>query len=328
MSPSRSSERDPALDLLRGGAVLFIAGYHHVQEIWLIRLPGPLSGWLARMALALFCFLSGYLLASRTPINGWKAVRRFYVRRVGKIYPLYFLALAGFVGFGLVDRSLFLPAALLLNVWLDWNVLTLWFVSMIFAFYLVTPLYLWSPSVRKTCGLTGILVVLLGSVREVTHGIDPRIFPNLIAFALGILTTQTSARRSVLIKPTTTVLTLALAGLGALGVCVAGTVPNDTVPTHMTLVVAWFSVGWPWLVVGARRLAAVLPPGVAEFLATASFVLYLDHRLVYRLGEFFWQPTEPVQRQIYYTGILLPVALALSWMIQWAWQRLDRRFSS
>lgn len=48
--------RDLTFDLLRGGAVLYIIGYYHIQDVWLVHLPRPLAGWLARITLALFAF--------------------------------------------------------------------------------------------------------------------------------------------------------------------------------------------------------------------------------------------------------------------------------
>ena len=322
VSVSSSPERDSAFDLLRGGAVLFIVGYYHIQEIWVWQMPGPLAGWLARIALALFCFLSSYLLAGRTTIVDWPSVGRFYGRRLLKIYPLYLLALSLFVVLGLCPRELFWPSAFLINTLLNWNLLTLWFVSMIFLFYLLTPLFLWRLSLRKTLGLTIAFLALLLFLRWEFHWIDPRLLPNFAAFAFGIGVYQSPSMRSWLLEARGSLKWLALAGLLVASIFVVETPPIDSNGTHITFVVLLFLGALPWLVVIARFLCRYLPKCWVEFLATASFVLYLFHRIIYRLGDQISSPMDPVFRQMFYLCILLPVALVFSYWLQRAWQRL------
>ena len=314
--------RDLAGDLLRGGAVLYIVGYYHIQDVWLVGIPSPLAGWFARVALALFCFLSAYFLSAKTIIKGGKDVLIFYRRRLLKIYPLYFLALVGFVALGLVDKNLFWPSALLINTILNWNLLTLWFVSMVFLFYLITPLFLWRSSITKTCLLTLVFLVILGLTKFFAHGIDPRFFPNLVAFAFGILMTQSPRLFNLVMQPGPQVKSVCLFAFVFLFALQWQTLPHDNDWTHMVCVLAWFGATLPWLMITARGLVKIFPAKSIEFLATASFVLYLSHRIIYHLGEQIWPAPSPLSRQFYYLVVLLPAALVISFALQKAYLRL------
>jgi len=314
--------RDLTFDLLRGAAVLYIVGYYHIQEVWLVHLPGTLSGWLARVALALFCFLSGYFLSQRAEINHWAAAGRFYWRRLLKIYPLYLAALSAFVVLGLCPKVLFWPSALLINTVLNWNLLTLWFVSMIFLFYLLTPLYLFHPSIWKTGVLTVFLVGLIVLVRSTSGWIDPRIPPNLAAFAIGIGLTQSPRLRAAFFAPIPLVRVASLAILGAMFAGQFRTPPHDGAWTHAVSIVVWFIAALPWLIIAGRWLSGVIPVRVIEVLSTASFILYLSHRIIYHFGEEIYLAPTPILRQFFYLIVLLPVALGFSYFAQKAYGRL------
>ncbi len=314
--------RDAALDLLRGGAVLYIVGYYHIQEIWVWRMPGSLAGWLARVALALFCFLSGYLLGGKTRITDWKSVGNFYWRRLAKIYPLYLAALYAFVQLGLAPRNLFLPSALLVNTLLNWNLLTLWFVSMIFLFYAVTPFYLWRPRPWKIGLITAALIGVMLVFRFESQWIDPRLFPNLVAFAFGILLNFAPRLDKAFLQPRRRNLVIASVALLVLVFLIGGKGPRDNDETHMIFVVYLFLAALPWLIFFSRTACRGLSSGLIEFLATASFVLYLSHRIIYHFGEIFYHPASPWLRQSWYLLVLLPVALVFSYGLQKLWQRV------
>jgi peptidoglycan/LPS O-acetylase OafA/YrhL len=322
VSAPQKPPRDLTFDLLRGTAVLYIVAYYHIQEVWLVQLPGSLAGWLARVALALFCFLSGYLLASQTTITDLASTGRFLKRRLLKIYPLYLLALLGFLGLGLIEPALFWRSAFLINTLINWNLLTLWFVSMIFLFYGLMPLFLWKPSVWKTCALTAGLLMLLSFLRISTQGIDPRLFPNLVAFAFGILLTQAPRVRTWFLQPSFGHKVGFLIVFGAVSFLTWKIAPQDEQPLHVAWILLWFGAALPWLIVLARKMASLLPAKGISSLATASFVLYLSHRIVFRIGENLLPAPTPLVRQFYYLLVLLPVALILSYWLQVAYQRL------
>lgn len=107
-----------------------------------------------------------------------------------------------------------------------------------------------------------------------------------------------------------------------LGCTLSSVAPLDSEPTHIALVLAWFLAALPWLITGGRWLTQFLPARAIDFLVTASFLLYLSHRIIYHLGEKFLAPSSPWLRQFYYLLVLLPLALVVSHALQRAYQRL------
>ena len=100
--PAGTSSHDPALDGLRGLAVLLIYIFHYGGGLksphLVVRLFGYLtaSGW---VGVELFFALSGFLITgilwdSMQPHRAPHRLRNFYARRALRIFPLYYVALA------------------------------------------------------------------------------------------------------------------------------------------------------------------------------------------------------------------------------------------
>lgn len=94
--PTPGPQRLPALDALRLLAASVVL-LQHLQLMFGLPLPrwllkGPLD---AAGAVMLFFVLSGYVLAGSlsSEITGWRSYVRFGIRRVLRIYPLYWIAL-------------------------------------------------------------------------------------------------------------------------------------------------------------------------------------------------------------------------------------------
>jgi len=113
-APARSGVHVPALDAVRGIAILLVA-CHNMQMLDRLDTPG-ISHWLQHalnwgwVGVTLFFVLSGHLIAGilldTVSVRG--AVRRFFVRRALRIFPLYFGLLA--VSFWLLPALNLQPA--------------------------------------------------------------------------------------------------------------------------------------------------------------------------------------------------------------------------
>jgi peptidoglycan/LPS O-acetylase OafA/YrhL len=186
----------PGLNSLRFFAALFVVLFHIPKTQGNMGLPNPLFGTLSARGEEAVCFfftLSGflitYLLLAERESTGTIAVRKFYMRRVLRIWPLYFLIVfvgmacyivAGRLGqdvtsafeVGAKHPVLYVPAALVMYALFLPNVLNglyamgslvvgLWSIGVEEQFYAV-----WAPLVKRVgralpviCG--AILVVLL-----------------------------------------------------------------------------------------------------------------------------------------------------------------------
>jgi peptidoglycan/LPS O-acetylase OafA/YrhL len=108
-----TGSRFPGLDSLRFWAATFVVLGHVVMNQTATGLPDPHWGaafYRGASAVKLFFALSGflitYLLLEELRRTGTVSVRRFYLRRVCRIWPLYFAVVA----FGLLFYNLILPA--------------------------------------------------------------------------------------------------------------------------------------------------------------------------------------------------------------------------
>ncbi|MFL6696444.1 MAG: acyltransferase family protein [Vitreoscilla sp.] len=134
-------DKSLSVEVLRAGCVLYIVGFWHLMD-YTHGLGGYNNAVTVRLTvivLGLFTFLSGFLLA-RAPMRlGRSELKRFYAKRLLRIYPLYLLALLAFWALGIADRGIALKAALGISMLYGPPPATLWFVTMILVFYLIAP---------------------------------------------------------------------------------------------------------------------------------------------------------------------------------------------
>lgn len=174
----------PSLTSLRGVLALWVVGYHFWNDVVRLfpsaRVLSPLMG-VGHMAVPAFFMLSGYVLAynygERFRQLSWRGVGRFLVLRLGRIYPVHFVALLAVaamvvvsdrVGFRLADAGYstrdFLLNLALVHTWVphfqlnwnypSWSISSEWFAYLLFPYAMAWPL-------RK---LTLPRAIVLGSI--------------------------------------------------------------------------------------------------------------------------------------------------------------------
>jgi peptidoglycan/LPS O-acetylase OafA/YrhL len=146
----------PALDGLRGLAILLVVLYHNFGFI-----KQSFFGWLG---VDLFFVLSGFLITSilLKELGTPDYLKNFFIRRVLRIFPLYFLCLIIFLilfpVLGLYKKEL---AFFVKNQWWLWTYLQNW----LYSFYLSDDAkmltHLWSLAVEEQFYLIWPFVILL-----------------------------------------------------------------------------------------------------------------------------------------------------------------------
>ncbi|GLC25530.1 acyltransferase family protein [Roseisolibacter agri] len=198
--PSRSAPRIPALDGLRGVAILLVLANHTIAQLGDTLLGARLIavtrvGWLG---VDLFFVLSGFLITGIL-LDGRGApgaLRRFYARRARRIWPLYLLVLAILTSIALwttwaadVERAAFRDAA----PWL-WTHTVNWYHARPFPTY-HNPLGIagyWSLAVEEQFYLAWPLL-LLAVRRAWVGGLCLAIAAASLALRSGLLVSGMSA---------------------------------------------------------------------------------------------------------------------------------------
>ncbi|MGV8077007.1 MAG: acyltransferase family protein [Methanosarcina sp.] len=204
-----------AFDFLRALAILMIIPAHLSNFLFSTYSKLGLYAfdpYLANMGLGLFIFMSGYLLYYNTnSINSFKDVLSFYKKRLLRIFPLYWAAIAAFVLVFSVfapklNSSFVFPNAQ--NVFGFSNVLThvlglqiflapayaspmltLYFIGLIIVFYAIYPfIIMLSKDAKNLLFVSSVVFLGFLLISRTLHVIDHRFFMFFPIFVFGILT--------------------------------------------------------------------------------------------------------------------------------------------
>jgi peptidoglycan/LPS O-acetylase OafA/YrhL len=314
-----SSGRVPELDGLRGLAILLVLLCHFVGNsdhtslpLWLDRFCWVLrSGW---MGVDLFFGLSGFLIGgilldSRSSGNYF---RRFYIRRVHRILPIYFLLMllfafvVGILQFSPQGRATVSPRELLVlpkcifflqnffgsftDFQWRWFVVT-WSLAVEEQFYLVAPLFIRFLSVPRLTGLLVSFVVASPILRLVgfryLHGglLNGALAWRADTLAFGLLAAiawRTPAFREALARNQRVLRWVAAVLATGILLLLKSMIVLPLPPLTISLGYSWiaaFFTGLLLLAISQSRgwVAGVMRMAWLRFLGTISYCLYLVH---------------------------------------------------
>src|SRR4051812_15035790 len=358
----------PGLDALRFIAALSVLIQHVSQFQVQIGLAEP--GWFHRLFLSgfdgvvLFFVLSGflitYLLLAEGRTTGRIDISAFYVRRILRIWPLYFLLLAIALALYLAagrntpgwvqphDVAVFgLYAALLANIALVYALPALaisqtWSIAVEEQFYLVWPLLMRLFSNRLLTFMLGVVAVKLLALGFLVHEWPANratIVVSQLAFeslAIGGVGAVLVFRGSSVLRP----LFHPLGQLATVGAFVAVVYTRDDVLFRSrTLGVTILSLAFAALILNVgcneRSLLRIGNP-VLDYLGRISYGIYMFHPLliygiVYALWRLGWDPGDhlALQAAVYVTAVAGTITVAaLSYRyFETPFLRLKKRFA-
>ena len=280
---------------------------------------------MAHACLGVFTFVSGYLLGKKYCFGqqGNVDVWKFYEKRLLRVIPLFIVAsiLLWLVDFNDADATL--NGLLCISPFVNLKPRTTYYIPIILWCYLVTPLV--SRHGLKwrvwTClSLMGLLV----AARCVFPSIDPRMVFNVFFYFVGIVTAvcfdwklNTSYGPAV---KTIAGLALALLITAAIHFSLSSTSWQMVVGAIGVLVILFVCEDMSKLLFDTQNTRQ---GGVKSFAANiicwvsyASMACYMFHRFFYWLAERIWNPSEACVKWIYMVGLVFPVILVISYVIQ------------
>ncbi len=305
-----SSARILYIDYLRAICVLYIVGYWHLFNYtsYFRDYDNVYTRVATLIILGLFVFISGYLLA----VNyGDKAsVGTFFLKRFLRIYPLYALAVAMFYYYGINDADVLVKSLYLISMYQGPPPYTLWFITMLMAFYLITPILMLASRndfVFLLFTLGPLIATAIYSFN--TDGVDLRLLLYYPCFCAGIY----CARNGIVTGAFNfwTAILMLLFGLALHRLPIQS--PQLDHLSQVPLI-----IGGLYLVIGFcdafSRFFVKLR--LIMLLSYCSFSMYLFHRPVYVAIKQVYFPVDPLDQFLYLLLIGVTLTLVIAWFVQ------------
>lgn len=270
------------LDLMRVASIFYIVFFWHVNNYAGNIFINNITKMFVFSALSCFVFLSGFLLSRNYDLKKIKDIKVFLKKRFIKLYPLYLFSLLLFAlsfskksGFSLKIDENILSQILLINMFLDKSVLTLWFMGMIFNYYFLASLLLYNYSIKKLIWSFLVVLSLLVVTFYFTKLIDKRIILYLPCFFLGIACAKEKVLYSYLFSNIKVNLFLsAVFGINLL-IIYKG---------YLNLNIFLFFTGFIFIIPMSsffKYLESRISFKMIKILSYSSFCMYLYHRFFY-----------------------------------------------
>lgn len=328
-------KRDIALDIVRVICTLWIVCVWHLSsysDSWDIS-QSIICQNLTRASLFCFMFLSGYLL-KKYRFECLYDVGVFYKKRFLRFYPLFFVsALLLFLVSNAIGKpwfnsnSQFVLCVLGLSSFSMPQPPTLWFMSMLMFFYIITPLLNYN---HKRGLLRVILLFFLFLTLFLRKGqFDIAIFQYGFAYFMGFLLPISVVAR----LRETPFLGFALLVFGIVLLLIDilfGDIIN-TLNSIKILFIIFLSSVFTFSLLSlsyfiVNKLSARTGGGIlfhiVQFIAYSSFALYLFHRHIYQSLEFVCESLQIAPSIIILYLVFVPIAIFSSYCIQIIYDKL------
>jgi peptidoglycan/LPS O-acetylase OafA/YrhL len=323
------SRRNPAIDLLRGGSILYIVGYWHLLG-YIDGVHGYKNVFTVRLTvvvLGLFTLMAG-VLAGRRPIRSAPEAWMYCRARALRILPPYALALVLFGLTHLLDWRHVGLGLLLLPAVNGEPLHTLWYVNMLVFCYGLAPwLLLLCPRRRLLASGLALALLLLLLLLNGFAGerVDPRLALYFPAFATGLLLSAQLLPGETDRRPGPLIQLLPLVALAIAAVTLSLSVPDGKIDTSPWAIPLATIVPALVMVSANRWLRGRTIPGWLRATSSASYFLYLLHRPLFEGLQALahWLQATTAGGQLL---LLLVFGVPLIARISWWAQRLYDRF--
>ncbi|NOX32295.1 MAG: acyltransferase [Deltaproteobacteria bacterium] len=309
--------RNLGIDLLRGLSILYIVGFWHLLNYTRVihNYNNIITYRITWIVLATFVLISGYFLGGKY-INQ-HTLFAFYKKRLKRIYPPYFIAIFVFTILGLSDKITSIKAILSISMFIRPAPRTLWFITMLLFFYLMSPLFI---SLSRQCVIqylllyTSLLCILLGYEYASNwlfnyYYLDIRVAVYLAPFMTGVYISNNDIAKN----KTKFILFGAIIAFSIscyfnsdnYGMNLLYSIPMVTiVPLLLFLFFSQLTIES----LNAQRIII--------FLSTASYFMYLFHRPFYIAIKKVYFPSSPIPQLLFLFIICLPVIIVASFVMQ------------
>ena len=314
----KKQQRSLAIDLLRVIAILYVVWFWHLFS-YTNGFPQKnfVTYRLTDIFLGSLTLISGYLVGLKNQFKSKNEIISYYKKKIVRIYPLYLLALTCFWILKIrFNREIFVKAVFLLSMFNKPAPMTLWFITMIFIFYLISPLLIsMRASWKKYVFTSTTILVGLIIYSYFLNILDLRIIMYFPAFSIGVL----MAKKKELFFNTKLYYLWLIFGI-------SWTISFINFDSKLILTILRI----PMVMIGSLlslRICMKLEKyishsNIIEVLSYASFCMYMFHRPLFQIFKDIYFPGNYFNQVIYLMFICVPVIIIISWLLQRSYDKL------
>lgn len=270
------------LDIARVLAMLWIVCYWHVKDYvelgdthTALTLYGDV--FITDIMLGVFMFLSGYFMSKYSFENFKKDTKSFYIKRIIRFYFLYAISaiMLFLIGF---NKGIFtlLTTLTVTSTYLLPQPRTLWFLSMLASFYVLTPLLLIKG--YKSLIINSLLIFSGGVILHhlLSEGIDNRFFWCFPLYCIGIFVGKKKKMMDILTNDIVGILAIVITIF--IVIQLQGMVENIS---YQYLYYLMFPFGIVSILYISKCLSKAPIGKYVEIVAYFSMSAYIFHRVIY-----------------------------------------------
>jgi peptidoglycan/LPS O-acetylase OafA/YrhL len=297
------------MDFLRGIAILYIVAVRHLDDYAGNFYHNKIDDVITESLLGLFMFISGYLLSMNSPINNRGDLFRFISNRFLRIYPLYVLAVFLFMLCSLMSFKSLLLHMSLLNILLNNDVITLWFVSIICIFYISYPIIAYRYSALKTVIIFILFCIFIVLINRIFGLFDKRLLKYYPIFILGIVSLKHDLIERFFYNRIIVIWSILVFSISSYLYF------RPLILNQMFSILIMASAIPSLLLIG-KSFSTIMNKSVYIKIAYASFCMYLFHRVIFTLMTQIYCPNNNFYIVIYLTILGVPIIFATSFYLQ------------
>lgn len=323
--------RDYRFDVARVACMTYIVAFMHLyayvypegRDSYYI----PACVAFVDACLGLFTFISGYLLGKKYLFGeqGSCSVWLFYKKRILRIMPLYFLSLLALWLIDFNEGRSTISGMLCISPFVWARPRTLWYIPVILCCNLITPLVSRKGLAWRIYSSLCVLLLLIGSTFIFTS-IDHRLLFNMFFYLVGIVTASYfdwtfNFRYGGIIKNAIILSFLILLLGGLFTPLYAHSLYKEMVKCVGVFALLFFSESICSYIFSKKIKFGQL----FIYVSYASMACYMFHRFFYWVAERVWNPSDTTIKWIYMAGLVFPVMIVLSYLIQKTYDSMTKK---
>lgn len=313
-------ERNYGLDMAKCLCMIWVIGILHLSQylgneyyLWYTIIGCNIT----YAALGTFSLIGGLLIGSRYTLNTFNNVCVFYKKRILRFYPLFIIATILLCIIHLNDIESSIAGLLGYSSFITKQPMTLWYISMMLIFYLITPLIL-----NKHKYISGLLLLVLFCVYKIIFVLDIRFIYNISLYILGLIVADKINFTINTLRNKQVCFTMVL--IYSLGLIFLHLNEINSLPSIVFSycgVIAIFSIS----VVIEQYIKT---KKIISLLSYISLSFYLFHRFTYWLLLAIWHPDNIYILTLYLVLVAFPLGAVFAYLMQKMYDAVNSKLGS